>query len=799
MSVRFDHANGPQSLEAIYPLPPASGGIRLVGSTVSVTLWIYLDEADVPDGTAATIWWFGEGGQNDNNLVLEAVQGSTQGFNLRATLTGQTTLGPVEKEDLAPGAWHCVSVVLQGQSGYALRLYVDDDNAPDTTSGAVNGVSLPDWDTFTLARNPSTGAGQPGSFYFEHAAIWNAALGAYDTASMFTQRIPPSDGERLTINEPPDFSYWFCTAHSRSGIVVRNRADGWPLNGGEFFNQSTLTGQAEYPQLRIPDGYAPASWDSLTPVMRYDDVQAMTPIADRVINPPSRLQPHFWFFNEPDVAGDVSAGQIQALAFYHDPNMSKFGQADYRGSNQLAPPVEGTPAPYYPERDLAQSAKRMADWFELMGFTAGKGTGAGDRYAGCLYVRGVGLGGPPRGPGGDPLDQVRGLSATKTFERTFTGAPVDFVGRDDEIPLEMHPLDWVLTEDGNIREPWASWYRTEGSALVRGYMAGFWEALKWELDDRGLCYPLRIHFDYEGWPRGSDQLTIITLNGVDIQAGCWPDVAADGKWSTEDLLNYGGSTIENLIAPLPDVPGGTEPWDPAEAMYSERNNTFQQWWDGLSVVIRMQALAESVFADLATFFPETKWGNYYAFVADDPNFKYPDGDQTDGVSRWFNTPVDNDDLVVPGDFSTPILYSNENLLWALQGDFAERIGYSFPEVVRDFQRMRLDAVFSARSVKAVVPTMENFDRLLSNKPSGAEFDPTKHYEYIVTREDLASLMAYAWQRGADEFVMFTFDPSIAKMEKGTELCGWLRDWVHTIPQARQDRVGRVSRLGRRGM
>jgi hypothetical protein len=48
MSVRFDQANGPQSLEAIYPFPPAPGGIRLVGSTVSVTLWIYLDEADVP-------------------------------------------------------------------------------------------------------------------------------------------------------------------------------------------------------------------------------------------------------------------------------------------------------------------------------------------------------------------------------------------------------------------------------------------------------------------------------------------------------------------------------------------------------------------------------------------------------------------------------------------------------------------------------------------------------------------------------------------------------------------------------
>ncbi len=96
MSVRFDQANGPQSLEAVYPVPPAPGGIRLTGVPVSVTLWIYLEEADVPTGSdRATIWWFGVGGQATNNLRLEAVEGTTSGFNLEATLEGSAAVGPV--------------------------------------------------------------------------------------------------------------------------------------------------------------------------------------------------------------------------------------------------------------------------------------------------------------------------------------------------------------------------------------------------------------------------------------------------------------------------------------------------------------------------------------------------------------------------------------------------------------------------------------------------------------------------------------------------------------------------------
>jgi len=793
MSVRFDQQAGAQSLEAAYPPPNVTGGLRLTGVPVSVTVWIYLDSGDVPGaGERATIWWFGVAGQAGNFLLLEAVPGTTGGFNLEASLVGQAALGPVLKQDLAAGVWHCVSVVLAagGQTTLTLSLYADGDGTPASATGSGAGVDPTLWDTFSLARNRSAGADNRGAFSFEHAAVWAAALGPFDTASMFTQRIPPRDGHRLTVGGPPDFSYWFCTAHVRSGIEVRNRVDGWPLDGGEFYNQSTPTGQEQFPQLRIPAGDAAATWSASTPVLRYDDVQAMQPIAGRVIHPPGRLQPHFWFFNDTGVnefpEGDeelVTPEVARSYGFYTDPNMSRFGQADYRSGNQLWPPVpENDRAVYVPTIELALSAKRLADWFAFMGLVAGVGTGPGGRYAGCVYVRGVGLGGEGR------PDQVRGLSATFEFVRTDTGSAVTHKGLDSGIPLEQHPRDWSLLDNKpEVRAPWATWFRQGGVALVRQYMAHFWLALKAELDDRGLCYPLRVHFDYEGWPRDTDQLSILSGR----QVGVWPDAAADARAGTEDLLNYGGSTLDALSAGVG--------WDAGSGMYTGANNDFQQWWNGLSVVLRLQALSESVFADMAGVFPLTRWSNFRGFVADDPAFAFPDGNEFENggvlVRRWLNTPVDDAQLAVAGDFSSPELYSNENLLRNLQGNYQERIGYSAAEVVRDYNRTRLDAVFAARNAKPVVPWMENVGRVLTDEgPPGQ--DAVTH---VVSFEDIKSLLAYAWQRGTDEFIMFTFNPTIQRMRDGVVVAGWLRDWVHMLPQAAQDHAARGGRLGRRTM
>lgn len=805
MSVKFDQSGDVQALEAVYPVATAPGGIRLTSVPVSITLWLYLENAP-GTGETHTIWWFGEADDGANYIVLEATENQQGGFDLAARAVGQGTIGPISETGLALETWHCVSVVLsaQGQSNFTLTLYVDNDQSAASTSGSNTGFSLSDWDTFSLARNRSGGAENTGEFSFEHAAIWSEELGPLDNANMFVLRVPPADGGTgLTVGKAPDFSYWYCTAHSRSGIRVRTRddvippgIDTWPRDGGEFFNETTpiqdppLPPEEYYPFLRIPNDNAAAMWSANTPVMRYAVSQKMAPIVDRKILPPSRLQPHFFFFSQPRIDDSTSDEDVRSLAFYSDPNMSKFGQADYRGANQLWPPVPITDRQdYFPEREIALSAKRLADWYELMGFTSGVGTGTDNQYAGCLYVRGVGLGGVPR----NRAQQVRGLEDGTTFVRTFTGMVETYKGTDNEIPLEMHPDDWVLGNDSLVRAPWASWFRESGSKLVREYMDHFWEALKWELDDRGLCYPLRIHFDYEGWPRGREQLAIVDLNGTETQVGCWPDVASNSKAGTEDLLNYGGSTINSLL--------GSVTWDATKAMYTSENNDFQQWWDGHSVAIRMQAVAESVFADLSTYFPETKWGNYYAFVADDPNFKYPDGGGNGDVQRWFNTPVGNASLVIPGDFSTPILYANGNQLEGFQGDFEERIGYSYSEVVRDFQRMRLDAVFNARSAKPVVPTMENVGRLLTNSPNELSLDDAlgDYYFYNVTAEDLSSLMSYAWQRGANEFVMFTFAPDIEVFGPNIAVAAWLRDWVHAVPQMRRDRVGRVSRLGRRAM
>ncbi|MEQ8845417.1 MAG: hypothetical protein RIB58_11240 [Phycisphaerales bacterium] len=159
MSVKFDpdSPNDPQALEATF-----DSGQRLTDRPVSVSLWVRLSSA--PGASEAwTIWWFGEAGAGTNDLVLEAIEPATSGVRLRATLRGNTSLA-VTSADLTLDAWHCVSVVVGGQSPTTtqLLLYADDNTTPVSATSGITGLAYPDWDVFALAINRSGGALNPG-------------------------------------------------------------------------------------------------------------------------------------------------------------------------------------------------------------------------------------------------------------------------------------------------------------------------------------------------------------------------------------------------------------------------------------------------------------------------------------------------------------------------------------------------------------------------------------------------------------------------------------------------------------
>lgn len=806
MSVQFDQqvANEPITLEAVYPEPNQPGGKRLTGSPVSVTLWVYFEA--VPTGTE-TVWWFGEAGAS-NGLVLEAVANG-QSVDLNASLVGQSTLGPATQAGLATGAWHCVSVVLTAlQSGYTVTAYADDASGV-ATSGNGTGVDLTLWDTFALARNRSGGAANPGSFFCEQVAIWDDKLEPLDTANMYQQRIPPVDGGSLLVGKAPDFGYWYACGHTRIGLVV-TRGRTWPEFGGELYNEASpdfAPPSERLPQLRVPsDGFEPV-WRGLTPGMLYATDVVLTPV-DRVPpNEPSRLQPNFYFTNGPQTfagqAIDPTPEQVRELAYFSDPNMSAYSGADAGAANSgINPPyVTQDDTTYLPVRDIAQIARRVADWFEIQNFKAGTGAGPGRNYAGAVWLRAIGDGGLVK-----DTTQLLGYVGPPFDREVPDNAVLKISGRGGGIPLQQHPEDWVLLDTKpRIEAPWACWYRETGTAVVKEYMDSFWLALKQQLDDRGLCYPLRAHFDYELWPRDTEMLKMLKgFPGAETsQVGSWQDTYDDDRSGKdapttpgEDILNYSGSTIEALLTDPELVP--TSPhkvtWNNADNMYSGPNNIFQQWWNGVSVMARMQAMSESIVDTLKDVFPYCQWSNYRTFVADNPAFKHINSKDFGTNQRWFNTPINNPDLDPPADFSAPMLYTNRNQLDNMRGDYDERIGYTFSEVVRDQETTRVDASANAIAYRPLSPHIEDVGRVLERRDDGEVV-----YSYRITVEDSKALLSHLWQRGCDEYIMFAYNTAFESYAGKIEACQWLRDWVHSIPQARQDRVGRVSRLGRRGM
>ncbi|MFI4915925.1 MAG: hypothetical protein ACIAS6_05380 [Phycisphaerales bacterium JB060] len=782
MSIKFasQSVNQAEYLVADYTSAP-----RLSGKPVSVTLWLYLENAPT-GGDTWTIWWFGEKDATGNHLVLEAVAGASNTVDLRASLVGQTTLGPATKAGVSTEAWHCVSVVVeagQAQGSTMVTLYVDDDTSPPSDSDTIAGISYATWDTFALAANLSSGVDDLGLFLAEQVAIWSTALGQYDTPTMYSEKKPPWD-----MSPSPDFGYWVAAGHARAGIPVDSDKT-WDRDSGDLYNQSTPTGQPRLPQLDLLPETTPPTWRAATPAMLYASSATIVPVDRTPPRDPSRLQPSFAFFNgpQPQQNGDppIPGEKIRELAYYHDPNMSAYCASDYTGSEQITPPyTDDDPPDYFPKGDIAQIARRMADWFEIQNFKAGTGVGPGNNYAGVIYLRGIG-----EHAENDKKTQLNGrLAKTRRVrggeERVFGGAGV-------RIPLEEHPLDWVLDDDSPwIEAPWSCWYRQNGVELVGEYMEHFWIALKQELDDRGLCYPLRAHWDYEGWPRDSNQLRFDQASyAIDKQIGCWDDVAADARYSTEDLLNYAGSTISSFI--------GSVTYDDEAGINDTANYAFWQWWHAYSVAVRMEAVARSTMATLKTHFPYCQWSNYRAFTADNENFLYPEGQDAPSTPRWFNTPTqfDNADYAPQADYSAPVLYSLPNALNNLLGAYGERVGYTISEVVRDFNIMRVDASANSIASLPLAPWIEDVGHTFYKENSSGRV----LYDYAITVEDSKALLGHLWRRGCNEFIMFQFNEYIDTYPDKIAACQWLRDWVHSIPQARQDRVGRVSRLGRRGM
>lgn len=776
MSVKFE--NG-AALEAKYAASGVSA--RIANLPVSVQLWLYVPQGVLPTtGKFWPIWSLGEV-NTQNYVALEASldQGDPTRFQLTAAFDGGTRY-TVSVDDLETGVWHLATVVLVdvGQTGNAeLRLYVDDNPVVKQT-GAKGSLTPMDWGVFLLGQSlEQSGTPEDPTFHAEHPAIWSTALAdgtpqTSDAGKMYSDKIPPwQAGTRLSSGtDTPDFGYWFVTAHSRSGLRVRDDQDG--PNSGDLFNEADNV--LPVPQLRLVLDVPQPRWSARTPLMRYTSDQEITPIPRPPFLEPSRLQPAFFVFN--DGADDASPAQIRDLAIYTDPNITRFAQADYLSGNILRPPYIGTPVPYLPLKEISLVAKTCADWFELQGFTAGNGVGPQRNYAGCLYVRGAGHGGIAKN------GSLLGYDGDD-----FRGIP----GSADGIPLELNIGDWVLDGANYALQPWQCWYRAEGVELIGEYMDHFWLALKQELDDRGLCYPLRFHMDYERWPRDTQQVRIgpKPVGGTTEigQIGTWPATLADTTRAGNEVLariyNNSGTETDQTLDDL------------SPPAYSDNNSFYNQsqafidWWWSWSYTLKMEAAAESIMRTAKDVFPYSEWSNYWSFSCSDPDYPFVEKE-----GRAYTTPRD---AVHAADFSAPVIYNEPSWVDRARGWYGGRIGYTISESVRDMPKMRIDACANSGQKLKLAPWFEN---PLRGFEFGDPNDPGEQVDqYLITVEDDREIFEHAWRQGCDEFLLFCWDPTVFRLEAYMGVCQWLRDCVHATAQNRQDHAARTGRLARRAM
>jgi hypothetical protein len=767
---------------------------------LTITLWMYFDQPPAASETH-TLYWYGDTGSQVNHLALEATKNaSATGIDITAKLQGSTGSVSATATQVPGGEWMMLTVIVaaEGQASHRVTLYVNDTQE-DTAATNVGTVTPGAYDRFILGARES--GFNFGRFRAEHVAIWapveresvleplTGGEGG-EIEQLYEERWAPiTPPDVHSIGRNPGIAYWMLAGHWSGGIEAANdQGTGTGArNAGLLFNQANPDGQIGKPPLQMLDTSKPVVWSAKTPVMKYLIAQPMAPgpLTHPPIPPVSRLQPHFYIFNTTGPLGTHKYPALEIPLFTH-PNFIPHGSSRGQGANAPGVPVVDDPVTYLPSTDTAIIAKRVADFIEFAGLKRGVGSVGDGAYEGYVEVHDVGLGdvatvnqtGQPdthhlRGYRGPDIVTPDGQSPFKTWG-SF-------------VPLELSPLD--LVEPDGSREsnrPWETWFNFHGKRLLKDYMDGFWIALKRELDERDLCYPRVLWWDMEDWARGSQ----FVRADSGVSHGTFTLQLGDARYSSEPLM--GGATLSTLeeiwTATKPSTPAAG--YDDDKNIGDAENEEFYRWMLGWSVAITQQAVWEAMMEKAKDVFPETVWSNYDRFAADNPQFPYPGGN----ARELFNTPPAAQ-AFIHGDYSSPKLYTG-----ALEGmvngstRLMPELGVTYIQVLRNWQKARIDACINAFSAKPLAPHFETGIR---------EIESGTH---LLSTDDVYDIFAYAWKRGVDNFVPFVFvdppgtgDPSDNDKKQAQdnmyEVCFRLLNYVHWLPQENHARVARVSRRG----
>jgi len=325
-----------------------------------------------------------------------------------------------------------------------------------------------------------------------------------------------------------------------------------------------------------------------------------------------------------------------------------------------------------------------------------------------------------------------------------------------DAPYFHHPDDHL--GDPSNPDGLGNPFSHHGRVAVSQYTDELIPAIESALAADNLPRPTRLHFDMES---GSSSGGAMKTDEQGNPVGWWSMAQADPRFISEGVVEdatlsslHQNATLINGAAPAPDYTVGT--WEAV-------NGPFHGWIASLNTMAKDFVLRDTFFGPAKELWPNTRTSNYGVFCTT-PQHHIP-------RSKIFIRPVDVPSIGL--DFQSPVFYPPSSTKFGEVGTrLADHLAYfglpptetATADTMSALYRARamafIDAVIAACPDKPVAPWI-GYPGWIRGIP-GVRLRPSpKHPDicYSTRSEDIVAIMKYGAERGINEWLLWTGDPS----------------------------------------